>query len=462
MRPKSLFLICTTLLVMALAAIPALSQKQPTLSQQKEEEEKPPISLVPLRQEQLVYSFNVFDGKGWSGGFCPQSEDTIYLIANKYNAVSARKTLIYFWPITAKYLAAWRTLNEDVEGILEILKDGKVIEKLEKKDTVLCYPEGYWSEKVELYVGDKANEWYQKYKKAEDAYYKALEKYYEARTEYRKKLNEFFEEVKKRREAGEKGPLDIEIPKEPKPPEGPNFYVTNPTKNYVINLPVGRYQIRLRAADGTIVEGSEKNILVFVARRKGGVGYKIIPGNRWTKEEECNDPANVIYAAGKNLLYFRPYWQNEYNELYHNKLLDPQNEGRIESWKWVHTEPIKDVFLLFYGEDKLLSKVEKKPYKVEQVPGPELGYNIVEFKGQETSWNKPTFEGHLVTLSEDLPKQGYRVYLQKKGDKKLILESEREIRLVNKKNVDFLYYLSIFPLIVGGIVFTVRWRRVKK
>ncbi len=431
--------------------------------EKKEEEKKQPtISLAPVLREELVYRWNVFDGKGWSGGFIPQSEDTIYIIANKDNAISARKTLVYFWPITARYMAGWKTLNEQVKGTLEILQDGKVIKKLKKEDNVLYYPEGFWGEKTVFYKGEDANKQYQKYRKALDKYYEDLKKYYEARQEYRKKLDEFFKEVKRRREAGEKGPLDIEIPKEPEPPKGPDFYVTEPKKDYIVNLPVGKYQIRIRAEDGTIVEGSEKNLFVFTSRRKGGVGYEIIPGNRWTKREECNDPANIIYAAGRNVLYFRPYNQDEYNELYHNKLMDPQNEGREENWKWVHTDPITDVFLLFYDEDKLLEKVDKKPYIVQQIPGPELGYNILEYTKEEFPYKKPTFEGYQLILSEKLAPHGYQIFLGKKENNALIPESRREIRLVRKKNANFLYYLSLFPLVVGGIVFTVRLRKVKK
>jgi len=428
----------------------------------QEEEEKPAITLAPVLREELVYRWNVFDGKSWSGGFIPKSEDTIYLIADKDNAISARKTLVYFWPITAKYMAGWKSLNEEAKGTLEILQEGKIIKKLEEEDNVLYYPEGYWGEKTLFYKGEEAKKQYQKYKDALDNYYEALKKYYEARQEYRKKLEEFFKEVKKRRDAGEKGPLDIEIPREPEPPEGPDFYVTEPKKDYIINLPVGKYQIRIRAEDGTIVEGSEKNLFVFTSRRKGGVGYEIIPGNRWTKREQCNDPADIIYAAGRNILYFRPYYQDEYNELYHNKLMDPQNEGREENWKWVHTDPIENVFVLFYGQDKLLERVDKKPYIVQQIPGPELGYNILEYTEEKFPYKKPTFEGYQLLLSENLPPRGYQVYLEKKEGNTIIPESGREVRLVKKENANLLYYLSLFPLVVGGVIFTIRIRKLRK
>jgi len=453
MRLKPFFLTYIALLLLTLISIEALAQQ---------DEKQPTASLVPLLQEQLVYSWNVFDGKSWSGGFIPKNEDTIYLIADKDNSICAKKTLVYFWPITATYMAGWKTLNEDIKGVLEILKDGKVLKKLQKEDTVLYYPESYWGEKILFYKGKEAREQYQMYKDAEKKYYEALSKYYEARTEHQKKMNQFFEEVGKKREAGEKGAFNLEIPKEPEPPKGPDFYTTEPQKNYIINLPVGAYQIRLRAEDKTIVEGSEKNLLIFTTRRKEGIGYEITPGNRWTKKEECNDPSNTIYAAGKNVLYFRPYQQDEYNEFYHNKLLNPQNKGIKENWKWVHSTPIQKVTLLFQDPNESLEHIEKKSYKVQQIPGPELGYNIVEFSEDKFPGEKPTFEGYQLILSENLPKKRYKISLERKDGDTIISGSEREIRLVKKENANLLYYLSLLPLIVGGVVFSRRWRKVKK
>jgi len=418
-------------------------------------------SFKPALREELVYGFSVFDGKSYSGGFIPETEDTIYLIAKHNNTLSAKKTLVYFWAITGKYMAGFKSLNEEVEGTLEVLKDGKVIKELTKEDNVLSFPEGYFGEKSLFYKGEEALEEFDKYKKTVENYYNEIKKYYEAQTEYRKKLNEFFEQIKKRREAGEEGALNIEVPKEPQPPKTPSFYVTEPKKDFILNLSVGKYQIRLRAKDETIVEGSEKNIMVFTSRRTGGIGYEITPGNRWTKKESCNDPAMIIYAAGENILYFRPYSQDEYNELYYNKLIDPQNEGREDNWKWVHTSPIKNVSLLFFGQNKVLEKIDKKPFYVKQISGPELGYNIIEYNEKDFPYQKPTFEGYQLNLSSQLKKTGYQIYMQKKDENTPLSKSERGIRLVRKENSQFLYYLSFLPLMVGAIVFIRKKIRAK-
>ncbi len=418
-------------------------------------------SSAPSLREELVYGFSVFDGKSYSGGFVPETEDIIYLIAGHGNTLSARKTLVYFWPITGRYVAGFKSLNEEVEGTLEVLKEGKIIEELTKKDNVLSYPEGYFGEKSLFYKEEKAFEEFDRYKEAIVNYYNNVRKYYEAQEEYKIKLNEFFEEIKRRRDAGEEGALDIEVPREPQPPKTPSFYVTEPKKDFILELPVGKYQIRLRAKDGTIVEGSEKDVVVFTSRRIGGIGYEIIPGNRWTKRESCNDPAMIIYAAGENNLYFRPYSQDEYNELYHNKLIEPQSQGREESWKWVHTSPLTNVSLVFFGQGKVLDKINKKPYYVKQISGPELGYDIIEYNEEDLPYQQPTFEGYRLYLSSQLRKTGYQLSMQKKDEGTSLAKSEREIRLVRKENSLFLFIFSLFPLVIGIVILVLRKIKMK-
>jgi len=130
----------------------------------------------PTAKEQLVYRQRFFDGRGYGGkghpdGFTPPTENTIYLIANHDNAISARMTLVYFWPLTHKYRADWQALDEEVEGTLEILKNDKVIKSLEKEDNCIYYPEGYTGEISLLYKGEKAKLMRKEFEKAVRIYY---------------------------------------------------------------------------------------------------------------------------------------------------------------------------------------------------------------------------------------------------------------------------------------------------
>ena len=90
--------------------------------------------------------------------------------------------------------------------------------------------------------------------------------------------------------------------------------------------------------------------MTFSRRRLGGVGYEIIPGNRWTQRVSSNDPSESIYGAGNNILYFRAFKEDEVNELFYNKMLDPQNRGNLLRWIWVHTVPLLDTVLAVNGQ----------------------------------------------------------------------------------------------------------------
>ena len=420
------------------------------------------LAQVPILREQLVYGLNVFNGKGYGGGFAPYTEDTIYLIADKDNTISAHITLVYFWPITGKYVAGFQALNEDVNGTLEILEGGEVIKALKKEDNTLYYPGGYWGESAIFYQGEEAHAYFEKFTQAIEEYYEQTSQFYTAQTEYQKNIDEFLSEIKERRDKGEEFTVEeIEkgIPREPKQPTPPIFYVTPPKKDYIINLPLGRYKIRIRAEDGTIVQDSEKELVTFTSRRTGGTGYEIIPGNRWTRREACDDPSWLIYAAGKNTLYFSPFIQDEYNELYYNKLLDPQNPGREEKWRWVHIQAIKEVTLLFLKGKETLQRIVRVPYYVEQIPGPELGYEIVEFNPEEMFDRQATFEGYKLDLAPTLEKTSYEINLEKR-EGEFFQGGRREVRLVKKENTQSLYIFSIFPLLVGAVVFVGRRRKL--
>ena len=421
------------------------------------------MAEAPVMREQLVFSLTSFNGSGFSKSFCPSTEDTIYFIADQPSIISPRKTIVYYWPITQRYMAGFSTLNEEVAGKLEILQGGKVISTLDKLTYTLYYPKGYWSEKAVVYTDAAAQESFDKYQAAVNEFNANLRQYYENMAQYRELFNRFLEEVKRRREAGDAGSMNIPIPQEPKPPEFVEFYSTELTQGFVLKLPVGTYEIQLRAGDGTLIEGSEKKVVVFTSRRQGGTGYEIIPGNRWTKKENCDEPSWIIHAIGKNELYFNPFQQDEFNELYHNKLVDPQNVGRIERWKWVHIDPIDTIKVLLGVKQQILQSVDKEQYFVKQIQGAELGYEIMKYTDDlKQQGYQPTFESYKVILDQNLPKRDYTISLVNSNNGQPIHQSERVIRLLKKENANYLYAIPFFPLIVAVFVILSRRSRVEK
>ena len=409
------------------------------------------LAGVPELREELIYRLSLFDGKGYTQGFIPRSEDTIYLIANRNNAVSSRITLVYFWPITGKYVAAFKKLNEEIEGVLEVLQDGKVTMSVEKEDYVLFYPKGFLKGICQMHVGNEAHAIFKKYEKPLNDFYEGMDEYQRKSEEYKRRFLAFVEDLEKRKNAGEEispDQIKAEMPRKPIPPEKPDFDVTSLRQDFILNLPSGVYTIRMRARDGTIIEDSQKKLVLFTRRRAGGIGYEIIEGNRWTKRENSNDASKVIYAAGENTLYLRPFREDEYNELFYKKLLDPQNEGNRERWMWVHTTPLENVRLLFLRGAQVLERTDRIPYFVKNIPGPELGYEILDYDEQDFPDRGPTFEGHKVTFSPPFGKGKYTFRLEN-NEGRPVEKSTRNIIVVKKERANLVYVISIFPLVIG-------------
>lgn len=418
------------------------------------------LADVPKFDEQLVYSLTHFNGKGYQESFVPRSEDTIYLLANMNSVINCRYTLVYYWPLTGKYVAAFKSLNEEVDGTFEILREDKTFKSLEKKQYCLFYPEGIMGDFSQMFVSEEAYAIFKKYEKPLSDFHEQLAEYSKEMLAYKQRLNQFIGQVRSRVEAGEKvDPEQIRagMPKEPSPPDRPPFDITGIKEDFIVNLPEGAYQIHLRAKDGTIVEGSQKKLVTFSRRRVEGIGYEIIPGNRWTRREKCNAPSSTIYAAGDNVLYFRPFMEDEYNELYYNKMVDPQNHGNPERWIWAHTSPLKSVGLVFQGKGESLVKVDRLPYLVRQIPGPELGYEILTYSLSKYPDQSPAFEGHKLSFSANSGVGTYALWLENNENKRL-QGSERRILLVRKKLGKLLYGASIFPLIIGIAIFIYRKR----
>ena len=78
------------------------------------------LAEVPVRTEQLIWTVLAFNGRDYSPAFAPEGSDTIYLMAGVDNFLSARKTLLYWWPITGEWKTDTDSLNVQFPGTLEL------------------------------------------------------------------------------------------------------------------------------------------------------------------------------------------------------------------------------------------------------------------------------------------------------------------------------------------------------
>ena len=130
------------------------------------------------------------------------------------------------------------------------------------------------------------------------------------------------------------------------------------------------------------MEGSERRIVTFARRRAEAVGLEVIPGDKWTRPVESTSPASVLYVDGSTDLYLRPFYQQEYNDLFYEKLRRNDAKGNPGLMKWVRIQQVPGAALAVSAgtarsrtaEPRL---VQEEPFVVEQIPGGALGYRIM-------------------------------------------------------------------------------------
>lgn len=408
------------------------------------------------KEQQLVYKYRAFDGIGYTGGFVPQSESTIYLLAHSDNLLSASETLLYFWPLKQRWRPEWESLDQPLQGKLQIMQGGKVLRTFEKEVNVQYYPDRE-EERVFLYTNQEALDAYRDYQRANNEYARRRRDYLEAHYKYEKETKAFLERVSRGDVPYGSEEIRQMMPERPTLPEPPVFFVTAPSEDYIVNLPVGEYQVRIQAADGTILKESEKALLIFDARRKGGIGYEMVTGDKWNQPVVCQDAGELIYTYGENVLYLRPILQNEYDDLFYSKLLDPQATGNPGQYRWVYVQPVTKAFLTLTGhQGEVVRRVERALYVVQQTPDKKPGYRIIEQDEGLSAGKSTSFEGYRLDVTPGMRGKSYTIKLARKEGEEYVPGSDRQLRVVELSFVLFLYALSFLPVAVWVMVCLLR------
>jgi hypothetical protein len=412
------------------------------------------LAETPPAERQLVYALEVFEGFGYASTFGPVNEEVIYLLADHDNALSPRYTMVYYWPLTRSYRTDWETLNEPVvDATLQVFSDGELFTSEAATVFSVEFPGGYGSRDSSLHWGSAAGTLFERTNIERIDYYSAVREYQTEYQDYQERYEDYLDAM-----------LDETItdkpsaPEEPREPEPYLKMVTPPTIGFRLNLPVGDYKIEIINPEGEIIPGSEKEIVVF-SHRRTGIGYNIIPESRWTQPERSDDPLETIYvdSVSNKALYLQPFIEAEFNEAYYLGLLDPQDHsGSVDRWIWAHFDPYSPGTLVLVdratGDELML--VEEMPFKIIQTPGPQLGYQVVEFSGEISSTQRPSFVGYEIDLANMRDKVIFRL-LDMDGD--VVQGSEREIRWLPRGR-PFVQYLWIgTPILVGGLI--ILWRK---
>jgi len=393
---------------------------------------------VPVKERQFVYGINAFAWEGYVGSLSARPPHTIYVLAGHRSIVSARETLVYFWPITGEYRADWSGLNASVDGTLEVLQTGRALIVLPRQPYVIQYPHGPDSGPAILYVGEEAARRYRAFVEARDQYRDALARYLEARRRYLEALD--------RAAAARQRGVTVTLPPAPEEPEQFRLFSSDVHDGFLINLPQGRYAIRVRGPDGRVVAGSQRTLVAFTHRREA-VGFTIVPQTRWTVPERADEPGSTIYARQDQVLYFQPYAAREYNDLAYARLVNPQSaEGRSDGWRWEYSQSLVESRLQLAGASGVQT-VTGRPYRVEQKTGEALGYEVVEPPAGQTS----DFSGFKVQVNGTLN----LALLDAAG--RPVPGSERLVRVPRLGTAWPLGIIPLLPLTLGAAV--VAWRR---
>lgn len=427
------------LLAMLLAGIAAgVSERQGSVHAQATE-----------AQRAFVYGINAAVPDSYVGTFAP-NDDAIYLLAGEVSVISPRMTEIYFWPITNEFRADWRAFNETVPGTLEVLSGQSVIAALTATEYTIHFRQDGEATSAELFLGDNAATAEAEFRARQQAFQEASRAYNDAERAWMAAA----EEANERRQAGE----TAELPPPPEPPDPIGVFSNGLNQGMAIDLPPGEYRIRLRAEDETIVPGSERTLTVFAARRTG-VGYSVVPETRWTTPLESSSPSDVIFGEVGANLYLEPRLTREYPARAWALLQNPQGPAASGGWEWVSGERIAEGTLAMLRGDQVIGEQPLTSYRVQQMAGTQLGYEVIPFNTGEDSGELPAFDAFPVRL--DVAGDAFQIRLVDPSGG-IMPGSERRVSASDRSPLTRLFVLSLAPLAVGAVMSVARNRRVQR
>jgi len=421
------------------------------------------FAQVPVREEQLIYSILAFNGRDYAGTFTTKQAEAMYLKADVDNFLTVRKTLVYFWPITQDWKTDTSALNVPFEGrLLLVGPDGKD-RALESTPYTYYNVRGEYELNWKVAKGPEADQAWGQYQEIMNAYWASVQQYYQERAAYEAMLSELTSTITRLRDEGRDVSRLIEVLRELKAPPEPQYprdYVVPPaqvSEAFILNLPVGEYSLRFETLEGELMQGSEIRVVVFEKRRAEGVGLEVIPGDKWTRPVESKTPASVLYVDGSADLYLRPFFQQEYNDLYYEKMRQNDARGNPNLMKWVRIQQVPQAGIEISGPGRATQVVREAPFYVEQVKGAALGYQIVPFdpEGAHKDREASLRAFHVPLTAGD---RVVRLQVQDK-DGQILRSGGRQIRVVRPSRAGILsLILAVLPLVAMAVVLLRRSR----
>jgi hypothetical protein len=420
---------------------------------------------VPVRVEQLIYSIAAFNGGDYSSTFALQTADALYLVAGTDNLLSVRKTLVYWWPITAEWKTDTDTLNQPFTGSLEIRGPGATIRTVPLRRLTYFSTETPDGEQWKiLYDADADREVARAQKQSED-YFAAVTDFQAKSTQYDAKVESLGARISELKAEGKDASAvtaGLQALQKPVAPATTSMYGTAPEPAqdwFVVNLAPGEYMVRLLGADGSAVEGSDKGIIAFSWRRTGGIGYEVIPSDKWTRPEESKTPASVLYVNGSTDLYVQPFSENEANDLEYEKMVVNQASGNPSMYKWVRKADVTGATLKAARAGQAPIALTEQAFIVKQAAGSSLGYTITPYDPATAAADEAP---SLVAFPVTVQKSGTLIRFALENDGHAVSGSERQVRVVKPlPGFAWFAFFALAPLLAMTLVLALRARRMR-
>ena len=348
----------------------------------------------PETTETFVYGVNATTPGEVFANLSPPQVDEIYILANQLSVLSPKRTMLLFWPLTNRYQAQWSALNEPLDGVLEVMQDGRLINTVNISTYTVHYVIA-GSTQGELFIDQDAQD-------ADDRYYIDLANYNQAINTFRRERLRWLTEAREALIAGE----EIQLRAEPERPATFTTLSVGLHQGFPLLLEAGEYRIQMRSFEGEVFPGSQRIVHVFESRQTA-LGFEVIPEARWTRPDQVNGASEAILAEPGSVIYLSPRLVHQYPALAMERLRDPQFSGETDGqWNWLpdfaQIDIPHDVIEIVRRND-VVERVSLDAYSVRFAFDRDLGYEILPYD-EETPRLTPNidFSGYRIQLEDGM------------------------------------------------------------
>ena len=187
----------------------------------------------------------------------------------------------------------------------------------------------------------------------------------------------------------------------------------------------------------------------IIGLKKAGKDYSHVKMilEKMQPPEESTRSNSVVYLDGTTDLYVRPFYQDEYNDLFYERMLNNRAIGNSDIMKWVRIQQVPEALINITDNENSSVSITEKAFAIEQIEGAALGYNILPLTSEmEAQGTKPGMIAFQVPVASDEKSLHFET-MDKTG--KVLEGSERKIRIIDSSRSNWgLLILALIPLLV--------------